>query len=115
MLADSRRMMPARSRHTNVARLATLSLLLGAGIALAAEPTEWLERMNKALTTRNYVGVLTSVNCSASAAKFIAEAVNRSGILADYPGVDGVVAFVHGTGCGMAARGEGWNVLQRTQ
>src|SRR5690242_4757532 len=65
--------------------------------------------------TRNYVGVLTSVNCSASAAKFIAEAVNRSDMLADYPEIDGVVAFVHGTGCGMAARGEGWDVLQRTQ
>ena len=65
--------------------------------------------------TRNYIGVLTSVNCSASVAKFIAEAVNRSGILDDYPGIDGVVPFVHGTGCGMAAHGEGWDVLRRTQ
>ncbi len=72
-------------------------------------------RANGKTGTRNYIGVLTSVNCSASAAKFIAEAVNRSDILADYPEVDGVVAFVHGTGCGMAARGEGWDVLQRTQ
>jgi altronate hydrolase len=72
-------------------------------------------RPNGKTGTRNYIGVLTSVNCSASAAKFIAEAVNRSGMLADYPGIDGVVAFVHGTGCGMAARGEGWDVLQRTQ
>jgi len=44
-----------------VARFAVLSLLLGAGITLAAEPQEWLERMNKALTTRNYVGVFTHV------------------------------------------------------
>jgi altronate hydrolase len=72
-------------------------------------------RPNGRTGTRNYIGVLTSVNCSASAAKFIAEAVNRSGILADYPGIDGVVAFVHGTGCGMAAHGEGWDVLRRTQ
>ena len=72
-------------------------------------------RPNGRTGTRNYIGVLTSVNCSASVAKFIAEAVNRSGMLADHPGVDGVVAFVHGTGCGMAARGEGWDVLQRTQ
>ncbi len=72
-------------------------------------------RANGRTGTRNYIGVLTSVNCSASAAKFIAEAVNRSDILADYPEIDGVVAFVHGTGCGMAARGEGWDVLQRTQ
>ena len=72
-------------------------------------------RANGKTGTRNYIGVLTSVNCSASVAKFIAEQINRSGILDDYPGIDGVVPFVHGTGCGMAARGEGWDVLQRTQ
>jgi arabinonate dehydratase len=72
-------------------------------------------RPNGKTGTRNYIGVLTSVNCSATVAKFIAEAVNRSGLLDDYPDIDGVVPFVHGTGCGMAARGEGWDVLQRTQ
>ena len=61
-------------------------------------------RANGKTGTRNYIGVLTSVNCSASVAKFIAEQVNRSGILDDYPGIDGVVPFVHGTGCGMADR-----------
>ena len=65
--------------------------------------------------TRNYIGVLTSVNCSATVAKFIAEEVSRSGILDDYPEIDGIVPFVHGTGCGMANRGEGWDVLARTQ
>jgi altronate hydrolase len=65
--------------------------------------------------TRNYVGILTSVNCSATVAKLIAEAVNRSGVLDDYPQIDGVVSFVHGTGCGMASKGEQWDVLQRTQ
>lgn len=65
--------------------------------------------------TRNYIGVLTSVNCSASVAKFIAEAFNRSDLLKDYPEIDGVVPFVHGTGCGMAAYGEGFDVLRRTQ
>jgi altronate hydrolase len=65
--------------------------------------------------TRNYIGVLTSVNCSATVAKFIADAVNRSDMLADYPQIDGVVPFVHGTGCGMAAYGEGFDVLRRTQ
>src|SRR3954452_1283635 len=41
--------------------------------------------------TRNYIGILTSVNCSASVAKFIAEAVNRSGILDEFPQLDGAV------------------------
>jgi altronate hydrolase len=72
-------------------------------------------RANGRTGTRNYIGILTSVNCSASAAKFIAEAVNRSGMLDAYPGIDGAVAFVHGTGCGMAAYGEGYDVLRRTQ
>lgn len=50
--------------HREAARLhwlVALSLLLGAGTVLSAEPKEWLERMNKALTTRNYVGVFTHV------------------------------------------------------
>ncbi|NNM71560.1 UxaA family hydrolase [Enterovirga aerilata] len=65
--------------------------------------------------TRNYIGILTSVNCSASVARFAANAMERSGLLAEYPGIDGVVAIVHGTGCGHAAYGEGFEVLRRTQ
>ena len=65
--------------------------------------------------TRNYIGILTSVNCSASVARFAAEAVTRSGALEAYPGIDGIVAIVHGTGCGHAAYGEGFEVLRRTQ
>ncbi len=64
--------------------------------------------------TRNYIGILTSVNCSATVARYIAEAFNRTGILDDYPNVDGVCAFVHSTGCGMADSGDGYEALQRT-
>jgi len=63
--------------------------------------------------TRNYIGVLTSVNCSATVAKMIAAAFDGAA-LAGHPNVDGVVALVHGTGCGMASSGEGFEVLQRT-
>ena len=77
---------------------------------------EGYRRKNGKVGTRNYIGVLTSVNCSASVARFIADQVNRSGILDDYPGIDGVVPFVHGTGCGMAGKGsEGFAVMQRTE
>ncbi|HHZ10655.1 MAG TPA: altronate dehydratase [Rhizobiales bacterium] len=65
--------------------------------------------------TRNYIGILTSVNCSASVARFVAEEIGRSGILSEYPHVDGVIPFVHGTGCGMASAGEGFDVLKRTE
>jgi altronate hydrolase len=77
---------------------------------------EGYRRANGKVGTRNYIGVLTSVNCSASVARFIAEQVTRSGILADYPEIDGVVPFVHGTGCGMAGRGsEGFLAMERTE
>ena len=61
--------------------------------------------------TRNYIAVLTSVNCSATAARHIANAFTEAE-LADYPNVDGVVAYVHGTGCGMSGR-EGFEALNR--
>ena len=56
------------------------------------------------------------MNCSASVARFIADEFNRSGILDDYPHIDGVVPFVQGSGCGMAGKGsEGFEVMQRTE
>jgi altronate hydrolase len=61
--------------------------------------------------TRNYVGIMTSVNCSATVAKLIAREAERR--LGSFPNVDGVVAFTHGTGCGMAM-GEGLELLRRT-
>jgi len=69
-------------------------------------------RANGKVGTRNYIGILTSVNCSATAARMIASAFGPAE-LAAYPNVDGVVAFVHGTGCGMAGQGEGFEALQR--
>lgn len=65
--------------------------------------------------TRNFIAVLTSVNCSASAARFIARRVTESGVLADYPEVDGVISLVHGTGCGIDVKGEAYELLRRTQ
>ncbi|MGA1275013.1 MAG: UxaA family hydrolase [Gemmobacter sp.] len=64
--------------------------------------------------TRNYLGVLTSVNCSGSVARFIAEEAERSGMLAGFPGIDGVVPIVHGSGCGMSGKDEGYATLYRT-
>ena len=69
-------------------------------------------RDNGRVGTRNYIGILTSVNCSATAARMIASAFGPEE-MARYPNVDGVVAFVHGTGCGMAGQGDGFEALQR--
>jgi len=54
--------------------------------------------------TRNYVGILSSVNCSATVVKRIAAAFSAPGALDEYPGVDGVIAITHGTGRCCAAR-----------
>jgi altronate hydrolase len=64
--------------------------------------------------TRNYVAVLSTVNCSATVVKRIAAAFSAPGALDEYPGVDGVIAVTHGTGCGMSADGEGLALLRRT-
>lgn len=69
-------------------------------------------RDNGGVGTRNYVAIVTSVNCSATAARMIADHFTPD-IMAEYPNVDGVVAFVHGTGCGMAGDGDGFEALQR--
>jgi len=61
--------------------------------------------------TRNYIGVLPTVNCSASVCRFIADAFQGEA-LADYPKVDGVIALPHEGGC--SGDGEGYEILQRT-
>ncbi len=71
-------------------------------------------RADGGVGTRNYLGVLTTVNCSGSVARFIAEACEREEWLRASPAIDGVVPIVHGTGCGMAAKGEGYETLFRT-
>ena len=64
--------------------------------------------------TRNYIGLVTTVNCSGSVARFIADAAEKSGLLDAHPNVDGIVPIVHGTGCGMSKTDEGYATLLRT-
>jgi altronate hydrolase len=69
------------------------------------------------VATRNYIGILTSVNCSATVARAIADHFRRDihpEALAAFPGVDGVVALTHGSGCAVDSEGEGLKILQRT-
>jgi altronate hydrolase len=76
-----------------------------------------IKRADGRVATRNYIGVLTSVNCSATAARAIADHFSRQtnpAALAAFPNVDGVVALTHGTGCGMDDKGMGMQILERT-
>jgi len=87
--------------------------------AFSPEPAtfEGIRRDDGRVATRNYIGVLTSVNCSATAARAIADHFRRDvhpESLADYPNVDGVVALTHGMGCATDSEGEELRVLRRT-
>ena len=84
-------------------------------VAPATQPDSFMgyRRATGRAGTRNHIAVLTSVNCSATAARMIAEHFTPD-LLAAYPNVDGVTAFVHGTGCAMGGDGTGFELLQRT-
>ena len=64
--------------------------------------------------TRNYIAVISSVNCSATVSKNVADYFNRQGGLKQRLNIDGVVALTQGGGCGVNNRGEGFRVLTRT-
>jgi altronate hydrolase len=76
-----------------------------------------IRRPDGRVATRNYIGVLTSVNCSATAARAIADYFNREihpEALAGFPNVDGVVALTHGQGCAVDSEGEALQMIRRT-
>jgi altronate hydrolase len=76
-----------------------------------------IQRGDGRVATRNYIGVLSSVNCSATAARAIADHFSRRNnpqALGNFPHIDGVVALTHGTGCGMDTEGLGMQLLERT-
>jgi altronate hydrolase len=75
---------------------------------------EGYRRSDGRVGTRNYLVVLSTVNCSASVAKRISQQMTMSGELDDCPNVDGVVAITHSTGCGLDLGGPGLIILRRT-
>lgn len=85
--------------------------------AKTAATFEGIVRADGRVATRNYIGILTSVNCSATVARAIADHFRRDihpEALARYPNVDGVVALTHGAGCATGSEGEPLRVLRRT-
>jgi altronate hydrolase len=79
---------------------------------------EGIRRPDGRAATRNYIGILTSVNCSAHVASMVADIFKKNPFtghdpLAEFPNVDGVVALTHKTGCGMTQL-EPLRVLRRT-
>jgi altronate hydrolase len=80
----------------------------------AAEPRTFdgYRRSDGRIGTRNYVAVISTVNCSAATSRFITSEVGRD-LLADFPNVDGVIALAHKGGCGMASDGQDHQLLNR--
>jgi galactarate dehydratase len=71
-------------------------------------------RSDGQIGTRNYIGILTSVNCSATVSHAIAKYFNEGGGLTGFDNVDGVVALSHGGGCAINMQTDGYKYLTRT-
>ena len=70
-------------------------------------------RSDGRVATRNYIGIVSTVNCSATVSHRIANWFTPER-LAAFPNIDGVAAFTHATGCGMELSGEPMDLLRRT-
>jgi altronate hydrolase len=71
-------------------------------------------RKNGKVGTRNYIGIMTSVNCSATVATLIAKEMSKPGMLDAYPNIDGVVALRQDNGCVIDYRGVIFDTFKRT-
>ncbi|MEP4189764.1 MAG: UxaA family hydrolase, partial [Sneathiella sp.] len=71
-------------------------------------------RSNGHVGTRNFIGIVTTVNCSATVAKLAAEELNRDITSTELANIDGILPIIHGSGCGMASNGDAFDMLQRT-
>jgi len=120
----SKRIEPGEHVHTHNLEMGEFArdYAFCADVAEVVPPVEektfrGIVRSDGRVATRNYVGILTSVNCSATVARAIADRFRRDihpEALAPYPNIDGVVALTHGIGCAVDPEGEGLLMLQRT-
>ncbi len=112
----------AAGEHVHLHNLAMGEFARDYAFGVDVKPTRYVDapatfqgivRTDGRVATRNYVGILSTVNCSATVAHGIADAFKAGGLDA-FPNVDGVVALTHGSGCGMDVNGESMHVLRRT-
>jgi altronate hydrolase len=111
----------AAGDHVHVHNLAMGDFQRDYAYCVDVKPTQYVQpaatfqgivRADGRIATRNYIGILTSVNCSATVARMVADHFRNR--LDQYPNVDGVVALTHKSGCGMASEGEAMDLLRRT-
>ena len=110
--------------HVHLHNLAMLDSAVSHEFAVDGGPTpllpenerrtfEGYRRTSGLVGTRNYIGVITSVNCSATVARAVADHFKTNGF-GEFTNVDGVVALTHGTGCAIPTNTEGYQYLRRT-
>lgn len=118
----ARDIMPGEHVHTH--NVALVEFGSDPGFGLDVRPVDYLPEAARAtfdgivrpdgrVATRNFIGILASVNCSSTVIKHIAARFTPE-YMARYPNVDGVVAFAQTSGCGMSSPGEHFDVLRRT-
>jgi len=112
----------AKGAHVHVHNLEVRDFARDYAFGEAYQPTAFVSppatfqgivRPDGRVATRNYIGILSTVNCSATVAKYVAEQFKGPALEA-FGNVDGVVALTHTSGCGMDSAGEGIDVLRRT-
>lgn len=106
--------------HTHNVEVGALSLDYAYASEIPADPEPitgrtfmGYRRADGRAATRNYIGVISTVNCSAHTCKYIASHFNRE-LLANFPNVDGIVPIMHKAGCAMQYGGEDHLQLTRT-
>ncbi|MFD1714520.1 UxaA family hydrolase [Amnibacterium flavum] len=116
----------APGAHVHTHNLDYVEVDHAAQFGVDARPTQFVEkpatflgirRADGRVATRNFIGLVSSVNCSATVVRAIADYFRRDlnpAALADFPNVDGVVPLTHGNGCAVDPNGLGLQVLQRT-
>lgn len=115
---------PGQHVHTHNLAMGDFARDYAAGSDVHATPAasdaatfDGIVRADGRIATRNYIGILTSVNCSATVARAIADHFRRDihpEALEAFPNIDGVVALTHGAGCATDSDGENLRVLRRT-
>jgi altronate hydrolase len=79
---------------------------------IAGRTFQGFRRADARVGTRNYIAVISTVNCSATVSKYVARRFDPA-LLAKYPNVDGILPLVHQTGCGLQYGGDHHQLLAR--
>src|SRR6516165_10773123 len=116
----------APGEHVHLHNIAMGAFERDYAFGVDAKPTRYADppatfvgivRPDGRVATRNYIGLLSTVNCSATVVRGIADHFRGEALAAGgekYANVDGVVALTHGSGCGMDTHGDGMTLLRRT-